>query len=97
MTLAITAAALYLRAKAQFHHLTHSTPQADHNHPPRPIAVAFPLHTAGTRKRRRPRSPLAAASRRLMCDLPTSTELTRTAEADLPPLRGRHRLARTLA
>ncbi|KJK42375.1 hypothetical protein UK23_37405 [Lentzea aerocolonigenes] len=67
MTLATTAAALYLRAKAQLHHLTRaSAPQADHNHPRSPIVLAFPFHATGAQKRRRPRRPLATAIRRLL-------------------------------
>ncbi|MDT7781742.1 MAG: hypothetical protein QOF58_161, partial [Pseudonocardiales bacterium] len=66
MTLATTAAALYVRAKAQLHHLTGvAPPQADHNHPPGPIVLAFPLHATGARRRRR-RRPMATAIRHLL-------------------------------
>ncbi|MET9627784.1 hypothetical protein ABZX92_10005 [Lentzea sp. NPDC006480] len=90
MTLASTAAALYLRAKAQLHQLTHaSSLQADHNHPSSPIVLAFPLHATGARKRRRPRRPLATAIHRLLPAYPPPPPgplpPAAPAQASLPP------------
>jgi len=71
MTLATTALALYLRTKIQFRYLTNpAPPSADHNHPPHPITVAFPLHPPEarprTRRRRRPHRFLTNTLRRLL-------------------------------
>ncbi|GAB2861607.1 hypothetical protein JOD27_008618 [Lentzea nigeriaca] len=88
MTFAATALSLYVRTKAQFHHLTNpAPPPADRNHPPCRIELAFPLHRARTPKRRRRPRLLAGAVRYLLRSFPAPTPLPAPPPVRKPPCR----------